>query len=77
MRPDSPKRSGAELFEQGTEQTALALTGIKPLISVFPGLLYMSCALALIFYNLDEATCATMKRDLEERRAAEAPGPEE
>ncbi len=62
---------------QGTEQTALALTGIKLLISVFPGLLYMSCALVLIFYNLDEATCATMKRDLEERREGETPAPEE
>ncbi len=57
--------------EQAGEQTALALTGIKLLISVFPGLLYMSCAFILIFYTLDEATCATMKRDLEERRGLE------
>lgn len=61
--------------EQSTEQTALALTGIKLLISVFPGLLYMSCALALIFYRLDDATCETMRRELEARRAAEAPAP--
>ena len=61
---------------QGTEQTALALTGIKLLISVFPGLLYMSCAIALIFYNLDEATCETMKSELEARRGGEAPEPE-
>ena len=60
---------------QGAEQTALALTGIKLLISVFPGLLYMSCALVLIFYPLDEATCETMKRELEERRGEEAPEP--
>jgi GPH family glycoside/pentoside/hexuronide:cation symporter len=58
--------------EQATQQTALALTGIKLMISVFPGVLYISCAAALIFYTLDEATCATMKRDLEERRAGEA-----
>jgi GPH family glycoside/pentoside/hexuronide:cation symporter len=54
--------------EQAGQQTALALTGIKLLISVFPGLLYISCAFALVFYTIDEATCATMKRDLEERR---------
>ena len=57
------------------EQTALALTGIKLLISVFPGLLYMSCALALIFYPLDDATCETMRQELEERRGGEAPEP--
>jgi GPH family glycoside/pentoside/hexuronide:cation symporter len=58
--------------EQAAEQTALALTGIKLLISVFPGLLYISCAFVLIFYTIDEATCATMKRELEERRELEA-----
>jgi GPH family glycoside/pentoside/hexuronide:cation symporter len=58
--------------EQATQQTAFALTGIKLMISVFPGVLYISCAAALIFYTLDEATCATMKRELEERRAGEA-----
>ena len=58
--------------EQATQQTALALTGIKLMISVFPGVLYISCAAALIFYTIDEATCATMKRELEERRASEA-----
>ena len=57
--------------EQAAEQTALALTGIKLMISVFPGLLYMSCAIALIFYNIDEATVAEMKRDLDERRRGE------
>ena len=58
--------------EQAAQQTAFALTGIKLLISVFPGVLYISCAAALIFYTLDEATCATMKRELDERRASEA-----
>jgi GPH family glycoside/pentoside/hexuronide:cation symporter len=60
--------------EQAAEQTALALTGIKLLVSVFPGLLYMSCALALVFYGLDDATCETMKRELEERRGEATPG---
>ncbi len=59
--------------EGGAEQTVLALTGIKLLISVFPGVLYTSCAFALLFYNLDEATVATMKRELEERRGEETP----
>jgi glycoside/pentoside/hexuronide:cation symporter, GPH family len=57
--------------EQAAQQTALALTGIKLMISVFPGVLYVSCAAALVFYTLDEATCAKMKRDLDERRARE------
>jgi GPH family glycoside/pentoside/hexuronide:cation symporter len=62
--------------EKATEQTAHALTGIKMLISVFPGLLYISCAFVLIFYTIDEATGATMKRELEERRAEESAEPE-
>jgi GPH family glycoside/pentoside/hexuronide:cation symporter len=57
--------------EQAAEQTALAITGIKLLISVFPGLLYISCAFALIFYTIDAATCDTMKRELDERREQE------
>jgi GPH family glycoside/pentoside/hexuronide:cation symporter len=59
--------------ERAAEQTALAVTGIKLLISVFPGVLYISCAFILIFYTIDEATCATMKRDLDERRSMETP----
>jgi len=63
--------AGFGYVEQAAEQTALALTGIKLLISVFPGVLYMSCALILIFYTIDEATCVAMKKDLEERRMRE------
>jgi len=62
--------------EQATGQSAHALTGIKLMISVFPGLLYISCAFILIFYTLDEATCATMKRDLDQRREEETPQPD-
>jgi len=58
--------------EQATGQSAHALTGIKLMISVFPGLLYISCAFILIFYTIDEATCATMKRDLDQRRGEES-----
>ena len=57
--------------QQAAEQTALALTGIKLMISVFPGLLYISCAFILYFYSLDERTCVKMERELEERRAAQ------
>ena len=56
-----------------TTQTDTALTGIKLLISVIPGILYMSCALFMIFYNLDARTTDLMKKDLDARRASQAP----
>ena len=59
-------------FEANMEQTETAITGIKLMISVFPGVLYMSCAILLYFYNIDQKTCLIMQKDLEERRAAEA-----
>lgn len=59
-------------FEANMEQTETALTGIKLMISVFPGILYMSCAILLYFYNIDQKTCMQMEKDLEERRALEA-----
>ncbi|HTY85934.1 MAG TPA: MFS transporter [Candidatus Acidoferrum sp.] len=49
-------------------QTPTALTGIKLLVSVIPGLLYMSCALFMIFYNIDARTTDLMKKDLDARR---------
>jgi glycoside/pentoside/hexuronide:cation symporter, GPH family len=49
-------------------QTPTALTGIKLLVSVIPGLLYMSCALFMIFYNLDSRTTDLMKEELDARR---------
>lgn len=61
--------------EKATQQSAEALTGIKMWISIFPGLLYISCAFILIFYTIDEATCDRMKRELEERRGEEAAVP--
>jgi len=51
-------------------QTETALQGIKLLVSVIPGVLYMSCALFMLFYNIDSRTTDVMKRDLEARRAA-------
>jgi len=53
-------------------QTPTALTGIKLLVSVIPGILYMSCALFMIFYNLDSRTTDAMKKDLDARRARSA-----
>jgi len=57
-------------FEANVEQTETALTGIKLMISVFPGILYMSCAILLIFYNIDQSTCVQMQEELDQRRAA-------
>jgi GPH family glycoside/pentoside/hexuronide:cation symporter len=50
-------------------QTQTALTGIKLLVSVIPGVLYMSCALFMLFYNIDSRTTDVMKKDLAARRA--------
>jgi len=55
-------------------QTQTALTGIKLLVSVIPGILYMSCALFMFFYNIDSQTTDQMKMDLEARRAKEGGG---
>lgn len=58
-------------FVPNVEQTETAITGIKLMISVFPGILYMSCAILLYFYNIDHKTCLIMQHDLEERRLKE------
>jgi GPH family glycoside/pentoside/hexuronide:cation symporter len=57
-------------FEANVEQTTTALTGIRLMISVFPGVLYMSCAILLVFYKIDHATCIQMQHELDQRRAA-------
>jgi GPH family glycoside/pentoside/hexuronide:cation symporter len=49
-------------------QTQSALTGIKSLVSVIPGILYMSCAAFMFFYNIDSKTTDLMKKDLDVRR---------
>jgi glycoside/pentoside/hexuronide:cation symporter, GPH family len=56
-------------FVPNIEQSATCLTGIKLMISVFPGVLYMSCAILLYFYAIDQKTCLEMEKDLEQRRA--------
>lgn len=55
-------------FEPNVEQTQTAITGIKLMISVFPGFLYMSCSVLLYFYSIDHQTCLIMQEELEARR---------
>lgn len=55
-------------FVPNIDQTATALTGIKMMISIFPGILYMSCAILLYFYTIDQKTCLEMQHDLDQRR---------
>lgn len=52
-------------------QTPTSITGIKLLVSIIPGILYMSCAIFMIFYNIDAKTTDLMKKDLDARREAE------
>ncbi len=58
-------------FVPNVTQTAAALTGIKLMISVFPGILYMSCAIFLFFYTIDRKTSVLMQEELESRRMNE------
>ncbi len=58
-------------FTANVEQTATAITGIKLLVSVIPGILYMSCALFMLFYKIDSKTTDMMKKDLDFRRSEE------
>ncbi len=55
-------------FVPNAAQTATSLHGIKLMISVVPGLLYMSCAIFLYFYAIDHKTCLLMQKELEQRR---------
>ena len=58
-------------FVANAEQSASAITGIKLLVSVIPGILYMSCAIFMIFYKIDSKTTDLMKKDLDAKRALE------
>lgn len=48
-----------------------AITGIRMLVSVIPGVLYASCAIIMAFYALDSDTIARMKTDLDAKRLIE------
>lgn len=61
-------------YAANAAQTESALTGIKLLVSVIPGILYVSCALFMLGYNIDSATTDRMKSDLETRRGKERGG---
>lgn len=58
-------------FEANIVQTESAINGIKLMVSVIPGLLYVSCAGLLYFYTLDLKTTAIMKEELDARRLKE------
>ena len=58
-------------FTPNVEQSDTAITGIKLMISVFPGILYMSCSIFLYFYSIDRRTVEKMQLDLDARRANE------
>ena len=55
-------------FTPNVEQSLEAINGIKLMISVFPGILYMSCSILLFFYSIDKQTCELMEKELQERR---------
>jgi glycoside/pentoside/hexuronide:cation symporter, GPH family len=55
-------------FVPNVEQTATSINGIKLMISVFPGVLYMSCVILLWYYAIDHKTCLQMERELDQRR---------
>jgi GPH family glycoside/pentoside/hexuronide:cation symporter len=56
-------------FVANAVQTPVAITGIKLLVSIIPGILYMSCAIFMRFYNIDAKTTEIMKVELEARRS--------
>jgi GPH family glycoside/pentoside/hexuronide:cation symporter len=58
-------------FVPNIEQTDTAITGIKLLVSVIPGILYMSCAIFMFFYQIDSKTTELMKKDLSTLRDKE------
>jgi GPH family glycoside/pentoside/hexuronide:cation symporter len=58
-------------FVANEVQSPTAITGIKLLVSIIPGILYMSCALFMIFYKIDARTTDIMKKELDARRGNE------
>jgi GPH family glycoside/pentoside/hexuronide:cation symporter len=55
-------------FVPNAIQSNTAITGIKLLVSVIPGILYMSCAIFMIFYKIDKQTTDLMKKEMDIRR---------
>jgi GPH family glycoside/pentoside/hexuronide:cation symporter len=67
--------AGFGYVEQGAVQSAEAVTGIRLMVSVFPGLLSFLCAALLLLYRIDASTCLRMQEELEARRADEGASP--
>ena len=61
----------ASSFIPNVVQNDTAIKGIKLMVSVIPGILYMSCALFMIFYKINTKTTTLMKEELDVRRAKE------
>lgn len=57
-------------FIPNVDQSAEAITGIKLMISVFPGVLYIMCGFILFFYTINRETNLEMQKELESRRIA-------
>ncbi len=55
-------------FIPNSEQSTEAITGIKLMISVFPGVLYIMCGFILFFYTINRETNLVMQEELESRR---------
>jgi GPH family glycoside/pentoside/hexuronide:cation symporter len=51
-------------FVPNAVQSDTAITGIKLLVSVIPVILYMSCAIFMLFYKIDSKTTDLMKKEL-------------
>jgi GPH family glycoside/pentoside/hexuronide:cation symporter len=58
-------------FVPNAAQSETAITGIKLLVSVIPGILYMSCAIFMLFYKIDSKTTDLMKKELSGLREKE------
>ena len=50
------------------QSTPAIMSSIHWLFGIVPGVLYASCAIFLLFYNLDNKTMAQMKQELDEMR---------
>ena len=53
------------------QSNAAIMSSFHYMFGIVPGALYASCALFLIFYNLDNRTMAQMKQELDESRKTE------
>lgn len=62
----------SNFIPNAVEQSDSAILGIRLLVSVIPGVLYASCGLLMTGYNIDSATIAQMKTDLDRKREMES-----